>query len=344
MRSRTSGILVAVCVAGWCTDAHASTVAYWRFEDKNGLPAVAGDSLRSTPAPGGAASAGNIVDVTSDSSGNGNVMRTFHSPNDPTSPDGLQRLETSPTFTLNTPGLIVPGTLAPNLLAFDFDAAPGAGVPAPADAGGDDIYSRDADNLAAAINALNLNQYTIEGAFRVDALGRFQTVVVKDGNVGGGGGAGTAGPLPGFVVKLFNDDFLHIETFDGSGAFHNIASDNPIAPGTWYKYAVVNDGALLSLYLDSGAGYALQGDTNPVSGGALWNYNNTWSIGRGWFNGPADFFDGQIDEVRISDVALSPSEFLFAPVPEPGAAALVLAPLLGALTRRSRRGCGLRDD
>src|SRR5581483_523922 len=49
-----------------------------------------------------------------------------------------------------------------------------------------------------------------------------------------------------------------------------------------------------------------------VSGG-LYNSNGTWTVGRGFFNNNiTDWFDGRIDEVRISDVALDPSQFLFA--------------------------------
>jgi len=137
--------------------ASAAAQAYWRFEDKNGLPAVAGDFLRSTPAPGGTTSGGNTVDVTSDSSGNGNELRTFHSPNDPTSPDGVQRLETSPAYTLNTPSLIVPQTGAANLFAFDFDGAPGTPQQPPGtlpnSAAPDDIYSLDNENVGAPSTA-----------------------------------------------------------------------------------------------------------------------------------------------------------------------------------------------
>jgi hypothetical protein len=231
---------------------------------------------------------------------------------------------------------VIPQTLAPNLLAFDFDAAPGSDPPAPANAGGDDIYSRDQNNVAGPLNGLNLTQYTVEGAFRVDTLNRFQSIVVKDGNVGGGGGVG-AGPLPPFVVKLFNNNTLNIETFDGSGAFRAIQADAPVLSGTWYKFAAVNDGASLRLYLDSGAGYALQSQQAPVAGGGLWPTNEPWSVGRGWFNGPNDSFDGQIDEIRISDSALSPGQFQFSAIPEPHSVSLALVAVLGFAFRRSIR-------
>jgi hypothetical protein len=39
-----------------------------------------------------------------------------------------------------------------------------------------------------------------------------------------------------------------------------------------------------------------------------------WSIGRGKVAGlPNEWFQGWIDEIRISDIALDPFEFLFAP-------------------------------
>jgi hypothetical protein len=298
--------------------------------------------LRSTPAGGGTTSGGNVVDVTSDSSDNGNELRTFHSPNDPTSPDGVQRLETSPEYTLNTPSLIVPQTGAPNLLAFDFDGTPGTPQQPPGtlpnSAAPDDIYSLDNENVAGPINNMVFNQYTMEGAFRIDALNRWQSILVKDGNVGDGSGVGP-GPLPAFNLKIFIDNTLHVETFDGAGAFHNIAADNLMQTGVWYKYAVVNDGATLSLFLDSsdGNGYVLQTQTAPISGGALFNNDSVWAVGRGWFNGVNDFFDGQIDEVRISDVALNPAEFLFV-IPEPSSSLMLVAALVGC-GLHSRR-CG----
>ena len=77
---------------------------------------------------------------------------------------------------------------------------------------------------------------------------------------------------------------------------------------------------------------------------------NNWTIGRAQFNGgPADWFDGTIDEVRITNSAPSPSDFLFADpvvgvgaatVPEPASALLTVLPLFGAaMVRRRRRHC-----
>jgi hypothetical protein len=65
-----------------------------------------------------------------------------------------------------------------------------------------------------------------------------------------------------------------------------------------------------------------------IAGGALVQSSAPWSVGRGWFNGPADFFDGQIDEVRISDVVLNPSPFLFTRIPEPHSVLVALIAMM----------------
>ena len=54
-----------------------------------------------------------------------------------------------------------------------------------------------------------------------------------------------------------------------------------------------------------------------------------------WDGGIADWADGAIDEVRISDVALSPSQFLW--VPEPATLALAGIGLLALLAAAWRR-------
>jgi hypothetical protein len=335
-------LATALCYASWCSRADAATVAQWRFEDKNGAPAVAGDFLRSTPAPGGTVSGGNIVDVTSDSSGNGNELRTFHSPNDPNNPDGAQRLETSPTYTLSTPAPVVLQTLQPNLLAMDYDAAPGSDPPAPPDAGGDDIYSRDQENADQPANSHVLNAFTIEASFKIDTLGRFQTIVNKDDDPNA-----APGSLSPFSLKVLNDNRLEAYAFDGTNDaspadFRGVVSDAPLLANVWYNAAVTNDGTTMRLYIDdtsNGVGdYVLQSAANSsIAGGALVQSNAPWSIGRGWFNGPADFFDGQIDEVRISDVVLASSQFLFSPIPEPHSCLLALMALTSMAWRRPKR-------
>jgi hypothetical protein len=50
---------------------------------------------------------------------------------------------------------------------------------------------------------------------------------------------------------------------------------------------------------------------NPNNDNALAAKSNVWTFGRGWFNGAfVDQITGNLDDIRFTDRALSPSEFL----------------------------------
>jgi hypothetical protein len=302
-----------------------TTVAYWRFEQIDGVAATAGATLQST-IPGGAVG----VTTTSDASGNNNVMRTFHSPNVPDDPDFNTRVDSSPEFVANVPAATVTATGQPNLLAGDFDSLPAQdqqppGTP-PNQAGADDIYSLDAVGTPGMVNGYTFNAFTVETSFRIDALDRFQIILGKDDNPDA-----APGPLSPFAIKVLNNNVLECYAFDGTAAFRNVLSDqsNPgaaelkMVAGRWYNTAITNDGTTMRMYLDDtsdGVGnYVLLATNSDINGGlggaALVPSTDIWTIGRGWFNGVADFFDGQIDEVRITDGVLEPSQFLFASAP-----------------------------
>jgi hypothetical protein len=173
--------------------------------------------------------------------------------------------------------------------------------------------------------------FTVEAAFRPNSVVAFQGIVAKEGRPALGKLAGAFEEnLPTFVLKIRNNGVLQVEQWDG-GAVTSVA-DNPqvssllpltVGQGEWYYAAAVSTATTLSLYLDrnDGNGYVLQG-TTPLTGGALYqgddpsnpSWDTPWVVGRAEFGGgPADFYDGIIDEVRISNTALSPSQFLFAP-------------------------------
>ncbi|MCA9248734.1 MAG: PEP-CTERM sorting domain-containing protein, partial [Planctomycetales bacterium] len=68
-----------------------------------------------------------------------------------------------------------------------------------------------------------------------------------------------------------------------------------------------------------------------------------WTLGRGRYGtsddptqNHTDRWEGYIDEVRISNVALAQYEFLFATIPEPSTAVLLGLALIAAATRRRR--------
>jgi hypothetical protein len=258
--------------------------AYWRFEEGTASGQV-------TP---------RNSDVVLDSI-NDNEMRAFMDAN----------VDASPTYVSMVPDKPLKSSL-PNTLALDF-------IP------NQDIYA-DQQDINNGIIATG-GGFTVEGAFRTNNPARFAGIVGKEGRpaLGKLGGAFDEN-LQTFVVKTRADNsLLQVELWDGGAV---VAGETPkqvsslaaLNAAQWYYFAVVNDGSMLALWLDSGSGYELQGST-ALSGGALYqgddpnnpDWDRPWTIGRGEFGGgPADFFDGIIDEVRISNTALSPSQFLFA--------------------------------
>ncbi|HEY3391166.1 MAG TPA: LamG domain-containing protein, partial [Lacipirellulaceae bacterium] len=252
--------------------------AYWRFEE--------GPASSEVPAN---------VDVVLDSI-NDNHMRGFE--ND----DGT--IDATPTYVSTVPPTPLKSGL-PNTLALDFVRNPGGG--------GDDLFAanRDINNGIIAPG----EGFTVEAAFNSNNPALFAGIVSKEGQPGG------SRPLQTFALKTRADNsLLQVEQWDASANLVQVSSQEPIVAGQWYYAAVVNDGSTLSLYLDSndGLGYQLQG--SAAVDGALYqanpanpNWDSNWTIGRGEFGGfPADWFDGIIDEVRLTNSPLAPSEFLFA--------------------------------
>lgn len=97
--------------------------------------------------------------------------------------------------------------------------------------------------------------------------------------------------------------------------------DTTLVPqlGKWYHLAAVSDGTTLLVYADllDGQGFQVIGQLmlNPANDNSLRATGN-WTCGRGWWNGNfVDHITGNLDNIRFSDVALSPSELLIVPEP-----------------------------
>jgi hypothetical protein len=305
---------------------------------------------------------------------NDNNLRAFM---DPT-------VDAAPTYVSTVPPKPLRSGL-PNTLALDF-------VP------NEDVYA----NEQAINNGIIApgGGFTVEAAFMTNNPARFAGIVGKEGRPGEGSANFFRDKIQTFVLKTRGDNsLLQVELFDAAANEVQVSSQAPLLPGQWYYAAVVNDGSMLSLWLDSGTGYELQGSA-PVAGALfqgrldgdynangivdaadfvawrdnlgqsvmlpndptaeavtsadfeVWKTNfgrsadwdRQWTIGRGEFEGtPADFFDGIIDEVRITNMPLEPSQFLFAPpggsglaaaVPEPATALLSLLAVAAFASRR----------
>jgi hypothetical protein len=189
--------------------------------------------------------------------------------------------------------------------------------------------------------------WTIEVSFQPED-GGWRTMVGRDSRA-----ANTQGNdvnLAALYFQITPDDQLAIKFTDVAGYWHEAVSvaglipgfnwptDNEGTLGQWQTAAAVSDGSTLSLWyrnIEAGDGWSLVAQTDLTASGSSdtrltpgtgdggdWDAGN-FSVGRGLYNGGhGDRAYGFIDEVRFSDTALTPFEFLM--VPEPSSLALAL--------------------
>lgn len=164
-----------------------------------------------------------------------------------------------------------------------------------------------AQSLPVGIDAETITptQWTIECLFKSTNLSGNRTMVGRDGNFGGAAA----------VYFSTRGTSLAIEYRDGNGTGHNLQVAVGLQANTWYHAAGVCDGSTLYLYLN---GYLIgtldvSASTNPALGLGY----GTWTLARGmWNEGHVDRFYGVIDEVAISDTALTPATFVVPVVPD----------------------------
>ena len=164
---------------------------------------------------------------------------------------------------------------------------------------------------------------SLEGPVGVAMYGKEQTFVGRDGCRQSVSPQSRAWLSPRLAFQITAAHRFAMSFADPQNRFHQaVAEQLSLEAGHWYNLAATSDGRTLRLYIDSsdGRGYRLQAETAlPKTGStalACGSSDAEWSVGRGRdrvLGGPGEFFDGWIDEVRISDVAREPAEFLFTP-------------------------------
>jgi len=319
-----SSLLTVITVAAALTAScvHASTVAYWNFEE-----GTAGANV----ARGGQAD-GTFYGAVLDQSGNGYNLSAWS--------DGgyagyLYRNKVATS--------VIPQTSAANTLSVKNTG----GYPA--------LWSETGSGLQTWQPAA----WTIEATFKLEN-GGYRTIVGRDSRgaatVNGDLAAMYFQAIPNnaLAIKFADVSGYWHEAISPDNAFTSFDyptdNDGDLAP--WYSMAAVSDGATLSLFLrnitaQSGWNLIAQTDltlsgspdttfTMGTGDGGDWDAGN-FSIGRGLYaGGHGDRAWGFIDEVRLSDAALGVNQLLMVPEPTSAALAMMGLGLAAAIRRRSR--------
>ena len=295
--------LTLLCVIG--VSAQAATVAYWRFEE--------GPEGAQVPKP--APTGYNWYPSVPDSSGSGNELSVWDE-------GGAGFI-----FRSEVPYSIVPVTGETN----NFSVKNSGGGPA--------AFTDSTDPISSMTPA----EFTIEATFKLEN-GGYKTIVGRDARNINTAGIGSNLDNAALYFQTVPNNGLAIKFVDVSGYFYTAiapansyigfdwGTDPEGTTGVWYTMAGVSDGTWLRLYLynhnEPENGYVLIAETNMdvqnpgspdrslANGDGGVEGTNDWtagdfSVGRGlWAGGHGDRAYGYIDEVRISDSALSPGAFL----------------------------------
>jgi hypothetical protein len=296
MMKATSLILGAAAAAAYLAPSHlfAATAAYWRHEE-----GPAGSIVPDGP------------DTVLDASGNGNHMQTFSSAFTPF---------TAATYSSNVPPLPLRSGL-PNTLSLDFGPNPASGTE---DGGG-----KNDDNFTGndkPIESQGFTAMTVELAFNMNSIDAFQALFGKDGKPLGDAEGEPDSPVPPFKMVVRGDsdpggavpNQLAVEWIDGDGDIHLLATGETVTPGVWNHVAFTLTATDAELWVAGPTGgYVLKDaisgeDFAGTSGEVVILDPTPLTVGRGMFNnGVTDWSDALIDEVRVSDTALTPEEFVF---------------------------------
>ncbi len=314
--------VLALSVAGWSSQASAQTLAHWRFDE---AISAAGDSI-----PRG----GQLV--VKDYSGNGNELFVDESFLEQTPTGDLKWSTDLPgngpaanKFSLRSDG----GAQGEAFLATDF-SSPINQVQLDSEftvegyVRLDPLWNPRGGESARPPGNTNVDRWSSMATFASTSLDR---------------------PQAAFSLNFSNefDPFPQVESinFDRDGGRDGtqgldsfFAFDNPVEVDTarqngtepvWQHYAVTGDAdGLWRMYIDGelvGVNHpefsrtnlvdAFDHGTRPsgpdVTGQGIFNAPDArWLIGVGWFDGPGRAFHGWLDEIRVSNVALQPGEFL----------------------------------
>lgn len=303
--------LLAAIVSCLSQSASATTLAYYECEGP------VGTILADSNGMAGPLSAGTPL---IDSSGNGNTAYGWYADSWGNS-----------VFDANVPAPTVPQTGAPDNSSINTNWENGSWWHRITTCSS--LTSPTGIDLETAL----LSSWTLEASFTAHWLGGSNTLI------------GHSGEANEDNSKLYfqknNQDKCMIQFVDNAGWQWYVEDPTPISlPDTWYQMAATSDGTTLSLYdnvnPNGTPGVMHLASTLDISGSpdsAMYHQDidalnpGWWTFGHGqWAGDDTDYLHGNLDNIRISDTALTYNELLC--VPEPAAITmLVIACVFGLL-------------
>ncbi len=172
--------------------------------------------------------------------------------------------------------------------------------------------SQDGYVLEGALHNWGPTSWTIECMVFLRDISGWRTLIGRDGTAGGGAD-GSASDF--YLQKNGVDNKFRINFKTAGGNTWILDGDYVPVVNKWYALAVESDGVTLSMWLDDGSGYTQIGNLDILGytpeANAITNTAINWTFGRGWYGGnQADRINGMMDNIRFSDVALTPGEFI----------------------------------
>ena len=283
--SHTNRIAIGLCFLSFfaASASYGATVAYWDFE----TDLIAGSAVdgQTVSHPNGSGSHdGALADIA----GNGNTLSAWN--------DSWASM----AFSSNVASSNQTGS---TLSVTDTSEYSGFSTVGDLDVGGNPIGS--------------LATWTIEASVYYRDVSGWQGIVGVDGN---NTGASDPDRAPLYFQNVSGSNLFRINYVDAAGNSQSIDSTTVATTGTWYHVAATNDGDTLRMYVNGQEESSLDltgsadstfigFDENQIGGDIV-----GWSVMRGMYDGShGDRMRGNVDDVRISDAALLPDDFLNLP-------------------------------